>query len=427
MTTTTSGSSPKVTYFDAFNRKTKEQHTGFDGRKIISDIHYDDLGRVKQASLPYFEDEQRYFVTTEYDAIGRLISTTKPADEGKTATSSTSYNGLSTTITNALGHKKTTTKNIIGKVIRIDEPKGAWLTHHYDSIGNLIKTVVGGVTTTMEYDIRGNKTKMNDPDMGTWTYSYNALGKLVSQTDAKGQTSTMVYDKLGRMTQRTEAEGTSTWTYDTKSKGIGKPAVITGPNGYKKELSYDALGRVSSSTLTANGETFTTTNTYDSYSRLSVQTRPQNFKVENVYNQYGYLMAKRAPKAQITDYDREYLSKLLEQSTANARKATEQANKLEIKISKYNAYSEYYTKLATKLLEGSGLLNEDAQKLRDNATLLDELSNKLEQKAQYFRSLADNASMKAYMGSGFTPLVVQRNKALYFDIAERLTNKHNSI
>jgi YD repeat-containing protein len=105
-----------------------------------------------------------------------------------------------------------------------------WLTHHYDSIGNLIKTVVGGVTTTMEYDIRGNKTKMNDPDMGTWTYSYNALiasysvvtkyrcsiskygkdsynalGKLVSQTDAKGQTSTMAYDKLGRMTQRTEA------------------------------------------------------------------------------------------------------------------------------------------------------------------------------------------------------------------------------
>jgi hypothetical protein len=51
VTTTTSGSSPKITYFDAFNRKIKEQHTGFDGRKIISDIHYDDLGRVKQASL----------------------------------------------------------------------------------------------------------------------------------------------------------------------------------------------------------------------------------------------------------------------------------------------------------------------------------------------------------------------------------------
>jgi hypothetical protein len=50
-----------------------------------------------------------------------------------------------------LPKSSSTTKNIIGKVIRIDEPKGAWLTHHYDSIGNLIKTVVGGVTTTMEY------------------------------------------------------------------------------------------------------------------------------------------------------------------------------------------------------------------------------------------------------------------------------------
>jgi hypothetical protein len=45
-------------------------------------------------------------------------------------------------------------------------------------------------------------------------------------------------------------------TYDTKSKGIGKLAVITGPNGYKKELSYDALGRVSSSSLVASDVVF---------------------------------------------------------------------------------------------------------------------------------------------------------------------------
>jgi uncharacterized short protein YbdD (DUF466 family) len=49
---------------------------------------------------------------------------------------------------------------------------------------------------------------------------------------------------------------------------------------------------------------------------------------------------------------------LLEQSTANTQKATEQANKLEIKISKYNAYSEHYKKLSTKLLKGSDLLKE---------------------------------------------------------------------
>jgi hypothetical protein len=43
VTTTTSGSSPKITYFDAFNRKTKEQHTGFDGRFINTNNFANDI------------------------------------------------------------------------------------------------------------------------------------------------------------------------------------------------------------------------------------------------------------------------------------------------------------------------------------------------------------------------------------------------
>jgi hypothetical protein len=61
----------------------------------------DDLAPIKSCVLFF-----------SFAVKGRLISTTKPADEGKTATSSTSYNGLSTTITNALGHKKTTLTNL---------------------------------------------------------------------------------------------------------------------------------------------------------------------------------------------------------------------------------------------------------------------------------------------------------------------------
>jgi YD repeat-containing protein len=84
--------------------------------------------------------------------------------EGKTATSSTSYNGLSTTITNALGHQKTTTASY------------SVVTKYRCSSSKYGKDAC----LTLPNDIRGNKTKMNDPDMGTWTYSYNALGKLVS-------------------------------------------------------------------------------------------------------------------------------------------------------------------------------------------------------------------------------------------------------
>ncbi|CAB5497472.1 hypothetical protein AZO1586R_604, partial [Bathymodiolus azoricus thioautotrophic gill symbiont] len=368
----------------------REQHTGFDGRKINNDTYYDNLGRVQRASLPYFVDEQSYFVTTQYGPFGELTSTTKPADNGKTATSYTTYNGFSTTITNPLGHQKTTTKNAIGEIIRIDEPKNARLTHHYNSIGNLIKTVVGGVTTTMKYDIRGNKIKMNDPDMGTWTYAYNALGKLISQTDAKGQTSTMTYDKLGRMTQRVEAEGTSTWTYDTKSNGIGKLSVVKGPNGYKKELSYDAFGRVSSTTLTTNGEKLTTTNTYDSYSRLSIQTRPQKFKVENVYNQYGYLLAKRAPKSQISDYDWDHLTKLTKDSLANASKILTKVQELEQQTHRLVSRANSARKIANHSSLTSAELAQKAQELRDNAEKLDEIAEILQLKAEYYKALEES-------------------------------------
>ncbi|SMN00333.1 Rhs family protein [uncultured Candidatus Thioglobus sp.] len=389
ITTTSSGSSPKTTYFDAFNRKVREQHTGFDGRQVNSDTYYDNLGRLARASLPYFSDKQGYFVTTEHDAIGRLISTTKPADYGNTATESTAYNGLVTTSTNVLGHQKTITKNAIGKIIRIDEPEGAWLTHKHDSVGNLIQTNVGNVITTMSYDNRGNKIAMNDPDMGRWTYAYNALGELISQIDAKGQTSTMQYDKLGRMIRRTETEGTSTWNYDTQVNGIGKLAVITGTNGYRKQLSYDSLGRALSATLTSNGETLTSSNSYDEYSRLDVQTRPQNFQVENVYNQYGYLMAKRAPKDQISDYDWGHLQNLLEASLINAEQALTKANYYEQKVAKYTRQAKWYNWAADYLMSYSVQYTNIAQQLRASANQLTQNANRLQAQAKLYKQVAD--------------------------------------
>ena len=43
------------------------------------------------------------------------------------------------------------------------------VTHTYDPFGNLLGTSAGGVATALEYDLRGRKTKMTDPDMGVWT------------------------------------------------------------------------------------------------------------------------------------------------------------------------------------------------------------------------------------------------------------------
>jgi YD repeat-containing protein len=121
--------------------------------------------------------------------------------------------------------------------------------------GNLLTTSASGVTTTMSYDVRGRKTGMVDPDMGTWSYHYNAFGELVSQTDAKNQTTTMSYDALGRLKTRVEAEGTTTWTYDTAAHGVGKLASVAAPGGYSESYTYDTLGRPATVTRTIDVST----------------------------------------------------------------------------------------------------------------------------------------------------------------------------
>ena len=396
---TNSGKPEQITYFDAFNRPVKKTHQGFDGRWVNQDTNYDNLGRITSASLPYFSGDPAYYVSSKYDAIGRVVEITKPNDNFDQATETTQYQGLVSIQTNALGNQKTISKNAIGKIIRIDEPEGAWLTHHHDSIGNLVKTIVGGVQTTMAYDIRGNKISMNDPDMGTWNYEYDVLGQLTKQTDAKGQIVATVYDKLGRIIKRTEAEGTTNWTYDTASNGIGKLASVQAPTGYRKDYNYDAFGRVATVQTHADNQTFNISNQYDNNSRLSKQTLPQNFLVENVYNEQGYLSAIRSPKEQIADYDWEHLAELLENSLFSVEEALEKANYYEQKVSKYQNHAKLYLWLASilkakdetfdYLSQNSSSLADMAEQLTANANSLIATANILQQQAKMYKKLAD--------------------------------------
>lgn len=169
------------------------------------------------------------------------------------------------------------------------------LTYTYEPFGNLTQTQDAlGNATVLGYDLRGRKTGMADPDMGTWTYAYNALGQLVRQVDAKGQTSTLAYDKLGRMTNRAEADLISNWYYDTYkgggacNKGIGKLCQAETSTGYNRTLSYDTLGR-DSSTVTTLDTLYTTSATFDANGRLATQSYPSGLVAKYVYTPLGYL------------------------------------------------------------------------------------------------------------------------------------------
>ncbi|MEO0511192.1 MAG: RHS repeat-associated core domain-containing protein, partial [Verrucomicrobiota bacterium] len=133
----------------------------------------------------------------------------------------------------------------------------------------------------MSYDIRGNKTGMVDPDMGTWSYTYNALGQLVTQTDAELQVTKKAYDDLGRITEEYYGWVTDT-NYQTKHEfyydGSGEFQQIgklhlektldsAQTEAFRRSHYYDDLGRAFLTLTKTGGRWFYQQTDYDSYSR----------------------------------------------------------------------------------------------------------------------------------------------------------------
>ncbi len=288
--TKSSGSVPSIVYYDKLGRELRARTTGFNGNNIFKDKQYNNLGQLTRESRNYFGGDTIYWTTYQYDLIGRAIKVTTPDNNITTTT----YNGLSTTITNALNQTVTHTNNSQGKLVKIVDGMGYITRYIYDALGNLTQSIDhNGNTVNIYYDQRGQKTSMDDPDMGHWEYKYNIFGELNWQKDSKGQITTLEYDKLGRIIKRNEPGGLSTglmsWEYDNNYMAIGNLIRINGLNGYKKELEYDSFGRLSEVKTTLDNSTYSIGTTYDTFSRVDETIYPTGFKVQNVYNDLGYL------------------------------------------------------------------------------------------------------------------------------------------
>ena len=101
----------------------------------------------------------------------------------------------------------------------------------------------------------------------------------------------MAYDKLGRMVSRNEPEGSSTWVYDTATRGVGKLASVSyAASGHSTAYAYDSLGRLASETSIIDAESFAMAYSYDGLSRRETVTYPTGFMVRNVYDAAGHLV-----------------------------------------------------------------------------------------------------------------------------------------
>ncbi len=163
---------------------------------------------------------------------------------------STSYNGLTTTVTDPNGNQTAHTSDGLGRLTTVQEYSGssvyATTLYAYDVADDLLTTTdAKSNVTTLQYDWSGRKTSMKDPDMGTWTYQYDPLGNLTQQTDGRSQSLSFTYDLLNRMTLKHDATKNvdlATYGYGTTAGSIGLRTSMTDQSG-STAWSYSNYGR----------------------------------------------------------------------------------------------------------------------------------------------------------------------------------------
>ncbi|MER5733353.1 RHS repeat-associated core domain-containing protein [Streptomyces sp. NPDC002138] len=227
-------------------RQTQQESPDRSGR-LLSEVFYDTRGLVWRNSGTYYATgapdatlvtgQQLNYPSstdTEFDGAGRptAVISKKFGDETKRTT--TSYTGDTTTVVPPQGGTAATTVvDALGRTVELKQYTDAALTasqstyYRFNRLGQLDQlTDSSGAQWAYTYDLRGRKTRTNDPDKGVSTTVYDQGDRATDVTDARGVSLHTDYDELGRKTAVSKG-GTllTSWTFDTVAKGY--PAKAT--------------------------------------------------------------------------------------------------------------------------------------------------------------------------------------------------------
>lgn len=272
------GSPPNVEYYDVLGRKVRSETIGGSGQSIVQRFEYYDHGLLFRSSTAHEASATPQWITATYDSFMRLKTEVLPTNATTTYDYSGTMSNRVTTVTSSFddapNQVTSTTVDARGLVVAVVDALGSALEFEHDAMGRVVSSTADAdntaIVTTYAYDLRGNKTSMNDPDSGFWEYSYDALGQLKTQTDAELNITVVDYDVLGRMTQRAVGGQTSYWRYDNAGPR-GKLGLLhyeEGPNGYLRMLYYDNKSRPEFEVKRIDDRYFYTQTVYGIHSRV---------------------------------------------------------------------------------------------------------------------------------------------------------------
>ena len=234
---------------------------GYDENDALKTVRatYDQVS--KQMSYEYDADYNETKTTTmggktltsEYDALGRVITKRLNTDNQFTVTYGyrDGANGSSSAMIQSVSNN------------------GRSTSYLYHDDGNIRQIQTPWTTQTFEYDAIGQLIRVNDDDTGhTTIYSYDAGGNMTSEK---------VYSYTTAAEPATEALSQRTFTYDT----AWKDQMLTCGG---KALAYDGVGNL----LSYDGTAFTWTKGR----RLSGVTKADGTAAAYTYNHHGQRASK---------------------------------------------------------------------------------------------------------------------------------------
>ena len=189
--------------------------------------------------------------TSEYDAAGRVTSTTDQRGNSTTYTYDAVGNKLSQT--DALGNKTTYTYDAQGNLLTVTDALNQTTSYQYNALNQRIKTAYPDGTTVEESkNISGLPSAKTNEAGQTTSYGYDTtrvMPLLNKVTLANNAMTNYTYDSEGKKTSQTDAlNHTTSWSY----KPTGELQTETLPKGETKTFAYDAQGKQTQITDYAN-------------------------------------------------------------------------------------------------------------------------------------------------------------------------------
>lgn len=263
------------TYLDRYERPLVTRVRQLGGNYLWREFRYNAQGQLSRSSVPCVTDQTTASCASSwseqlYDLVGRIETVRTPGEGGAIRTTSYSYAGLRTTLTDPLNKVSSKVVDMAGRLYRSTDANQYTQDFTYDSEGSLTRVSDPWKTlfeVAYDYGAGALQTSAKSYAQTSATaYLHDGFGQLRRWTDAKGQTFEMSYDGLSRPLTRRDGIVNSTqqetltrwiWGSDAGARDIGlltqlSSASIDGT--YREVYGYTGAGRMQTQTIQLPGD-----------------------------------------------------------------------------------------------------------------------------------------------------------------------------